>query len=544
MNTSSHAGDAHTAVTTTPGGGPAHHACMPSLAEVWLWQHQLVEFGTRYTGSGGHTAYVDWLTHQLSRVPGFTVHTDRLTFNRWLARDFSLRVQVPSTVGRSGAVPLTYYYPYSGQTPRHGVTARLVDLGPAPTPTAAPAGSDAAAAYWAPARGSIALVRTAPSVFPLNLAQRASGGYQPGKTSAESAADYTAYTAALTNPIWQGILAPVGLLDARHAGVLGVVCAWTGMPDDEVVNQYNPFLTGYPSPSGLPTAADPGCPAVWVGDSTGVDLSRLAASGQADVTLVLTADITAAAATETVWGRLKGSGDTGQHVIINTHTDGPNAVEENGGLGLVALARHLAGLGTRRHDMYFALVTGHFQLPQFIREIAHPKNKVLGNDATSVWMFDHPEIDHAATLGVTLEHLGATMWSTNPATGRYEATGGSEWGTTYTMQRDITSPTNAEQDAYLAAVAAVNVTGWANHPVATVRPGGLPLYIGEGLPLFAAGLGTVSLSPAPSYLLQAGDAHRPHQLGIDKIDKRLMYGQILALAQTIETLDAAPAADL
>jgi len=348
----------------------------------------------------------------------------------------------------------------------------------------------------------------------------------------------------VTNPLWQGILAPVGLLDARNAGVLGVVCAWTGMPDDEVVNQYNPFITAYPSSSGAATTADPGCPAVWVGDSTGVELSRLAASGQADATLVLTADITAGAATETVWGWLKGSGDTGEHIIVNTHTDGPNAIEENGGLGLVALARHFAGLGSRQHDIYFALVTGHFQLPQFTRDIPNPRNFEVGNDAISVWMLDHPEIYQAATLGVTVEHLGATMWTTDPATGRYAPTGGSEWGTTYTMQRDITSPANAEQDAYLAAVAAVNVTGWANHPVATVRPGGIPLYLGEGAPLYAAGLGTVSLCPAPTYLLQAGDAHRPHQLDLDKLDKRLMYGQILALAQTIEALDAAPAAAL
>lgn len=218
MNTSSHPGNARTAVATTPKGAVAHHVGMPGLAEVWLWEHQLVEFGTRYTGSKGHAAYVDWLTHQLSRVPGFTVHTDRLTFNRWLARDFALRVRVPSTVGRSGPIPLTYYYPYSGQTPRHGVTAKLVDLGLAPIPTAAPTGSDAAAAFWAPAKGGIALVRTAPSVFSLNLGLTAIGGYRPGETSAQTAADYTAYAAALTSPVWQGILAPVGLLDERRSG--------------------------------------------------------------------------------------------------------------------------------------------------------------------------------------------------------------------------------------------------------------------------------------------------------------------------------------
>ena len=244
-------------------------------------------------------------------------------------------------------------------------------------------------------------------------------------------------------------------------------------------------------------------------------------------------------------GLAKGSGSTGQNIIINTHTDGPNATEENGGLGLVALAQYLAGLPARNNDMYFALVTGHFQLPQFTQAIPNPKNEEVSNGAISVWMLDHPDIYQAATLGVTVEHLGATMWTNNPVTGQYVPTGGSEWGTTYTMQRDITSPANAEQDAYLAAVAAVNGRGWPDHPVATVRPGhAFPLYLGEGAPLYAAGLCTDSLCPIPTYLLQAGDAQRPQLLDLDKLDKRLMYGEIVAFAQAIEALDVAPAAAL
>ena len=447
-------------MSVTTGGAATG---MPGLPEVWQWEEQLVGFGTRYTGSSGHVAYVDWLAGQLSAIPGFSMQTDRLTFNRWLARDFALTVSVPATVGRSGPVPLTYYYPYSGQTPADGVTGNLIDLGDYP-----PA-NGYTAAFWAPARGGIALVRAAPSVFSLDAGQTATGGYESGETSTQAAADYTAYAAALTHPAWQGIFDAVPLLDARNAGVLGVVVTWTGLPDDEVINQYNPFTTGYPAASGLPALGDPGCPAVWVGDSTGTELSALAASGQASATLVLTADITVGAATETVWGWLKGAGNTGKNIIINTHTDGPNATEENGGLGLIALARHLAGLPSRQNDMYFALVTGHFQLPQFTRTIPDSRLEI-GNDATSVWMLDHPDIYQAATLGVTVEHLGATMWTNDPATGQYVPTGGSEWGTTYTMQRDILNLANAEQDAYLAAVAAVNGSGWPDYPVATVQP--------------------------------------------------------------------------
>ena len=526
-------------MNVAPGGAAAG---MPGLPEVWQWQEQLVAFGTRYTGSSGHAAYVDWLAGQLSAVPGLTMRTDRLAFSRWLAREFSLTVSVPASVGRSGPVLLTYYYPYSGQTPPGGVTGRLVDFGLYPAGN--PVVSGITEPFWAPARGGIALVRAAPPVFPGDLAQTVTGGYMPDQISALAALEYAAYAAAQVNPVFQGIFEPVPLLDAKNAGVRGVVVAWTGLPDDEVVNQYNPFTTSYPAASGLPAPGDPGCPAVWVGDATGTELARLAASGQATATLVLTADITPGAATETVWGWLEGSGDTGEHIIINTHTDGPNAVEENGGLGLIALARYLAALPSRNRDMYFALVTGHFQLPQFSRTILNLTHPEIGQGAVSTWMLDHPDILRAAVLGVTVEHLGATMWTDDPETGQYVPAGGSEWGATYTMHRDVLRLINAEKDAYLAAVRAVNASGWPDYPVATVRPGVFPTYVGEGSSLYAAGLGTVSLCPSPTYLLQAGDAQQPQRLDLDKLDQRLMYGQILALAQTIGTLDALPASAL
>ena len=216
------------------------------------------------------------LAGQLSAVPGFRMRTDRLTFSRWQAGDFALEVSVPASVGWSGPVPLTYYYPYSGQTPPGGVTGPLVDLG------LYPLASGYTEAFWALARGGIALVRAAPPVFSLDLGQTATGSYVPGEISAEAAVDYAAYDAALAHPAWQRIFEPVPLLDARNAGVLGVVVAWTGFPDDEVINQYNPFTTGYPAASGLSAPGDPGCPAVWVGDATGTELAcraRCAARG-------------------------------------------------------------------------------------------------------------------------------------------------------------------------------------------------------------------------------------------------------------------------
>jgi hypothetical protein len=527
----------------TAGGGvalaaPAAPPGMPSPDDVWSWQHRLVEFGTRYTANPGHVRFVEWLAARFSAVPGMHLHTDRKTFHRWLARDWSLSVRQPGTVGPSGRVPVTYYYPYSGFTPPGGVSAPLVDLGTYP-PAAPGTSTGGSHAYWLAARGKIALVHAPASTASLDGPTTATGGYEPGRSSSQAAEDYTRDEAVVTNPAWNGIFSGVPLADAAAVGVKGVIVAWSGMPDAEVVNQYNPFITPYAGRSGsLATKGDPGCPALWVGEATGRALSHSAASGLATATLTLTADITEHAATETLWGVLRGSGGTGENLIVNTHTDGPNATEENGALGMLAMAQYFARR-RRNRDLYFVLVTGHFQLPQFTTTAYGPTRGEVGSDATSVWLADHKSLWQHTQAGITVEHLGCTRWGNVGGTGAYRRLAGYEWGATMTCQKEVTvSPTNTEEQAYLAAVRAVNRSGWRNTPVATIQP--TPLYLGEGAPLYAAGLGTVSLIPLPPYLLQAGTAAHPGLLDLELLDKNLMYAQILTLARTVETLDRAP----
>jgi hypothetical protein len=117
-------------------------------------------------------------------------------------------------------------------------------------------------------------------------------------------------------------------------------------------------------------------------------------------------------------------------MTISPTPTGRTRLRRTAGSGSSRWPRHLAALPSRNHDMYFALVTGHFQLPQFSRTILDPAHPVVGAGAVSVWMLDHPDIYQAATLGVTVEHLGATMWTGDPVTGQYVPVGGSEWGTT------------------------------------------------------------------------------------------------------------------
>jgi hypothetical protein len=137
-----------------------------------------------------------------------------------------------------------------------------------------------------------------------------------------------------------------------------------------------------------------------------------------------------------------------------------------------------------------------------------------------------------------MEHLGCKRWADN-ANGQYEWTGDYEWGATYTTQRQGSlNPINLEWQAYLDAVWRTNHSGAIARPVVTLLP--TPLFFGEGAPLYAGGLGTVSLCPLPSYLLQAGSRTDAKNLNLDKLDKALIYGQILSFARTIRTLDAQP----
>jgi hypothetical protein len=502
------------------------------MDKIWGWHKELAGMGTRYTGSPGHVRFIEWLKKQFSDVEGFELHTDPLTFQRWLAerKDCSLSISQPA-VGPPGPVEISYYYPYSGNTGLGGITGRLVDLGPYEPIWYTPA-------FWTRATGAIALVRVPASVSTLDFGQLPTGGFVRGQASPNSpdaAVRYLEDAELVTNPIFQGMFAAVPLLDARKAGVRGVICVWTGMSDDQVANQYNPITTGYPNDQGVPKPGDDGCPALWVGERTGQRLADCAAAGEPNVTLTLNASITANAATETVWGVLRGSGpDHERGMIVNTHTDGPNVPEENGALALLALAQYFSRQKHHR-DLYFVMVTGHFQILQFIQEIPNSRFAV-GNDATSRWMNDHPEIYQKAVAGLSLEHLGCQKW-VDDDNGQYKWTGDYEWGATYTTQRQGSlNPIGLEQQAYLDAVWATNRSGAIAYPIVSMRP--MPLFFGEGAPLYAGGLGTVSLCPIPSYLLQAGSRAHPEMLNLDKLDKALIYGQILSFARTIKTLDA------
>jgi hypothetical protein len=468
------------------------------------WQSQLVGFGTRYTGSVGQDRFVDFLSDQLDRM-GLEVHADRLSFDRWEAVDWRLRA-VDGT-----PIPLSYYYPYSGETPAGGVTAKVVYCG-VQTGRGAfqlPDGraTNDASAFFAPARGAIALIDA-----PIPPVESSSLCIEPRFQPPEAGA---LWPDAFLNPVFQGNVNPPDLVSAREAGVLAAICAWTNASDELANGQYNPFRTPYQ-----------GLPAVWVTRSTAESVKALATAGS-EVTLTLVAERTRNAVSRSIWCRIAGR-TSNESLIVNTHTDGGNAVEENGGLGLLAMADYYRRLPRQdiARDIVLVFVTGHFQQPQF--------TTAGGYGVTSRWKADHPDIWGTAVGGVTVEHLGCTEWNDGGGTRSYAPTGRPEWSLTYTSSGGPGSP-KAPMDDVLFEAAERN-----GQPRSVAVSAPEPShFLGEGRQFFADRIPVVALVPIPTYLLRAGP-----DLEVGKMDPNLMCTQVRTMLDLTTRMQSMTAREL
>jgi hypothetical protein len=258
---------------------------------------------------------------------------------------------------------------------------------------------------------------------------------------------------------------------------------------------------------------------VWVGPTAGQEVREKALAG-ATATLVMDAEITEGAATDTIWGVLPGT-DPKEAVVVNTHSDGPNVAEENGGLGLLALAREHAAVprAKRRRSLIFLATTGHFQLPQFA---------VGQGQSASRWIADHPELVDGSKLktvaALTLEHLGCREWVDDRTATSYGPSGRKEVAFCFTN-------TSAMKDLYLGAC-----VGTRNNRTIAAQPG---FQFGEGHDFTAKGIPGIALIPAPTYLVAA-----PDNGALNRIDKHYMHGQVQAFSTVIRRLDRTAASQL
>ncbi len=458
---------------------------MPA-GQLTEWHRQLDAVGLRATASPVHEHYIDVLRGRLERAGVRQLHFENVPHRRWLAESWALRA---GSSGASQVIPTASYIPYSGATPHGGVTGPLVLLAdPVNTPPAA--GS---------LRGKIAL-------FALPVTSLTYG--------ALGALAYQSYDpAGLLRPAapyarsWLSISTLIAILDAlTHAGAAGCVCI-LDLPADAAHGAYYPY-DGTIRP----------VPGVFVDRRTGERLKALAASPGASAQLTLRSE-TRQVQTRNLIGIIPGA--SSELMLLHSHTDGPNAIEDNGPNAIVAISQYLTRLERRSlpRSVMVLLTTGHFAggagVEAFVRRHRH----------TTL-----PRI----AAGITLEHLGALEWNPQP-NGTTRLTGHAEAGTVFTPE------SSALVDAAAAALKHAR-----DDPASVLRPyisaPGSPDGNGwpaEGTQLWTMGaLPTANYITGPTYLLNWGIPT------LDKLDVALMRREAIAFTQMLLTLSRVPTTKL
>jgi hypothetical protein len=443
------------------------------------WQRELDAFGLRATGSAVHEGYVEVLHGRLKQAKVQDVHFEALPHRRWLADSWSLEVN-------GHRVQTASYIPYSGGTQPRGVTGPLVEVD---LSSPLQAGS---------LRGRIAL-------FSLPL--------QPLTFSTFDALAYKTYDpAGIDAPqamyarAWLSITTLIGMLEALvRAEAAACVCV-LDLPADAAHGAYYPY-DGKIRP----------VPGVFVDRVTGASLRNAAAAG-ARARLVLRSQ-SKLVQTRNVVGLIPGASP--ELVLLHSHTDGPNAIEDNGPNAIVAISQYLARLprSSLPRSVMVLLTTGHF----------------AGGAGVIAFVKRHRHTTLRRTAAaLTLEHLGAREWNPQPD-GRSRLTGHLEPGTLFTPESSA-----LVKASYAALVRA------GDDPSSVLRPyvatPGSPDGNGwpaEGTQLWTMGhLPTANYITGPTYLLNWGIPT------VDKLDLARMRAEAMSFTEMLLALAHDPVARL
>jgi hypothetical protein len=355
--------------------GPAASA-LPSVAALKRMNAFVAGLGVRPTGSAAQMKYIAWIRRQLEAIKGVQLRDLRFPIRRWSESSTVLRVNVG---GRITTLPVADAIPYSKPTSRTGVTAPLTIV---PTPQTITAAN---------ARGRIVVREADPGSVPVSAFSLPIIGwdtYDPARTLNPADTfygDFIAYNDRVHD-----------LESAAAAGALGILFV-KNLPRSQIVDHYEPY-------EGLAWQV----PGAFLGADEGkVITDALANGGRATAQLVVRARFHRVV-TPSILATIRGAGP--RRIVIDSHTDGTNAVEDNGPVAMVAMARYLASLPTRclPRTVEFAFSTAHFY------------QRVAGDavrDGAAEQLAQRLDRDYAkgtVSVVVTLEHLGAKDYEQVP----------------------------------------------------------------------------------------------------------------------------------
>lgn len=438
-------------------------------------------FGARLTGSKGQLEFISYLKHEISSM-GFSVYSDPYFFNRWEETSSSLFLSVD---GVQTELPISSVFPYSGETPEDGVSAPLTYI------------NEKHVGFFG-AKDKIAVVNIDElDSLPSTLAFHIRNKYPETATIPDK----------YNGPVATSFVNFPFLQSAKLAGCKAVICIWRKMSDAMGEGQYLPFILDYQ-----------GIPAVWVNSSVGDTLVEAAKKGLS-ATLTLLAQKESNAQTESFYVVIPGK-NRSEAILINTHTDGTNCIEENGPIAMLSMLKYYSSK-TPDRTLIFLFATGHFRLPSFRSQAGG------GVQATSKWLAAHPDLwdgkkGHIKAIAcVSVEHLGCKMFKDTPE--GYRQIGDVETELVYTGNHVLDT-------VYYSALSKrtkVNTVTLRGHNF---------LHFGEGQPPFNCGIPEIALVTAPDCLTVVSKNHE-----MDKFDIDLMYEQTETFLDIVDTLLPMPA---
>ncbi|MGH8446683.1 MAG: M28 family peptidase [Solimonas sp.] len=469
--------DASAAQTVDP-------AQIVSLQQLRDWQVDLDQRGLRATGSPSHEAYVTELHKRLLAAGLKDVRYETLSMQRWTPGAWSLTVLGGPSAGK---LPTAGYVPYSGITPAAGLSAPLVGM---PKDRSQDAGM----------AGKI-VVFDLPKV-PLTVGffkKLALFSYDP-ENSLPAETPYV-------RPHNEIAVADAALRRIEAAGAAGGIA----IVDDVAETAHGAY---YPYGGDLRKV-----PSLFVDRDTGARLKAIA-DGNTSVRLALPAKVETVP-TRNIVAIIPGMSD--ELVVINSHTDGTNGVEDNGPNIAVAIAQYLNRLPREAlpRSVMVLLTSGHF---------------AGGNGAID--FFKRHENDGllkriAAT--VTIEHLGSQEYLAG-ADGKLAPTGQAELAAMF-MPRvpalvEASSKFLRDADATRSFVMPpLNPENKGTHHGA--------VWPGEGQYFWSQGdLPNINYISGPTYLLHWGVTTA------DKVDYERMRRETVGFTQMMLDLSRLPMSEL
>ena len=438
--------------------------------------HTMNSFGTRLTGSKGHNDFIKWLKDEIAQmnIPTFS---DPFYFTRWEEKNSSIEIIDGNDKIN---IPVSSAYPYSGQTSADGITEELVYV-----------------------KGIKDAQKTAGKIAVFDISNI---NFLPSEIAFDKRSSYpedVVLEKKYEGPVITSFVQCFYGIISKLTKAKAVILIWKGLHKDMIEGQYLSFIMDYQK-----------IPMLWVNEDEGKKVIA-AAKANKKAKFVLEAEIEENAFTETFYCILKGKNQK-ENVVVNTHTDGTNCVEENGPIALLELMRNMKDMELERNHI-FVFTTGHFRLPHF------EDRRTGAMQAVSRWLAMHRELwdgkgEHMKTVAdLTIEHLGCMEW--RDVDGEYKYTGKPEIDLVYTGNKFM-------DKLYIDTVKDRKIIR-----TMTLR-GHNALHFGEGQNFFMMGVPEISLCPAPYYLCVVSDSHE-----MEKFDIDLMTEQTETFAKLIEKIE-------